>query len=64
MSRDRLLFIIALLMTLLIGFFDIETGSLISLMLLYAVPILATAWYCGKMEGIITPVLNARMAGN
>jgi len=52
-------FAIASLLTLLIGFVDYQTGAQISMLLLYAAPILAAAWFCGKLEGILVAVIAA-----
>lgn len=43
----------------LIGYFDYQTGAHISMMLFYAFPILLSAWYCGKAEGIVVAIAAA-----
>ncbi|MSN26808.1 MAG: diguanylate cyclase [Geobacter sp.] len=53
MTDHRLIFIASIMTTMLIGYYDFQTGAHISMMLLYAVPILASAWFCGKWGGII-----------
>lgn len=53
MTRHRIIFLISLLLTFLIGFYDYQTGAHISMMLLYSIPILVSAWYCGKKEGLV-----------
>lgn len=53
MKDRRLVFFISILLTVLIGYYDNQTGAHVSMMLLYAVPILFTAWFCGKFEGIL-----------
>lgn len=59
MTRHRIVFSISILVILLTGYYDYETGAQISMMLLYAVPILVSSWYCGKMEGITVAVFAA-----
>jgi diguanylate cyclase (GGDEF)-like protein len=44
---------------MVIGYYDYQTSAQISMMLLYAVPILVSSWYCGKLEGIIVAVFAA-----
>lgn len=56
MIAHRLIFIVSLLSIVLIGYCDHETGAHISMMLLYALPILLAAWFCGKIGGIIVAV--------
>ncbi len=41
------------------GFCDYLTGAEVSMMLLYVLPILISAWFCGKGEGIIIAVTAA-----
>lgn len=53
MTTQSLVFYISILTSILIGYFDSQTGEHISMMLLYAVPILLAAWYCGKWQGIV-----------
>ena len=43
----------------MIGYFDYKTGEHISMMLLYSIPILISAWYCGKMGGISIAIIAA-----
>jgi len=50
---SHFLFIGFLIMTLLAGYSDYLTGPHISMMLLYSIPVLAAARFCGKVEGII-----------
>ena len=59
MTRHRIIFYISILVILLTGYYDYQTGAQISMLLLYAVPILVSAWYCGRMEGIIVAVFAA-----
>lgn len=59
MTLRRIAFTASMLITLLVGYYDLQTGVHISMMLLYAVPILISAWFCGKTEGIIVAVLAA-----
>lgn len=56
MIRPSLIFSVSILSTILIGYFDYQTGVHISMMLLYAVPVLAAAWYCGKLLGFAVAV--------
>jgi diguanylate cyclase (GGDEF)-like protein len=53
MTDHRLAFFISIVATALIGYIDYQTGTHVSMLLLYAVPVLATSWYCGKSEGIV-----------
>lgn len=59
MTGNRLFFIISILFTILIGVFDYQTGVHISMMMLYAIPVLVSAWYCGRLEGIIVSAVAA-----
>lgn len=56
MIAHRLIFFMSLLSIALIGYCDHEAGANISMMLLYALPILSAAWFCGKVGGIIIAV--------
>ncbi len=53
MKDHRHTFIMSLLLTVLIGYYDNHTGAHVSMLLLYAVPILLSSWYCGRFEGIV-----------
>jgi diguanylate cyclase (GGDEF)-like protein len=44
---------------MVIGYYDYQTSAQISMMLLYAVPILVSSWYSGKLEGIIVAFFAA-----
>lgn len=59
MNLHRIVFISSLITTAVIGYFDHQTGAHISMMLLYALPILTAARLCGKNEGIAISVLAA-----
>ena len=59
MTLHRIVFFISILVIMVIGYYDYRTSAQISMMLLYAVPILVSSWYCGKMEGIIVAVFAA-----
>ena len=59
MKLNRIVFSISILVIMLIGYYDYQTGAQISMMLLYAIPILVSSWYCGKLEGIIVAVFAA-----
>jgi diguanylate cyclase (GGDEF)-like protein len=59
MALHRIIYFISILVILLIGYYDYKTGTQVSMMLLYAVPILVSSWYCGKLEGIIVAVFAA-----
>lgn len=52
MTKSNIIFIGSLAATVTVGYIDYLTGAHISMMLLYAVPILSAAWYCGKFEGV------------
>lgn len=53
MMGQRLIFFLSLLLTTMIGYCDYQTGAHISMLLLFALPVLISAWYCGRIEGII-----------
>lgn len=53
MREHRLYFFVSLIFVLLIGYGDHETGAHVSMLLLYALPVLLSAWYCGKVGGIL-----------
>ncbi len=53
MTLHRFVYICSLLCIALIGYADHTSGSQVSMMLLYAIPILLSAWYCGRLEGLI-----------
>lgn len=57
MTGNRLCFTLSILFTILIGYYDYRTGVHVSMMLLYAIPVLVSAWYCGKFEGFFVSVL-------
>lgn len=59
MTLQHIVFFISILVVLLIGYYDYQTGTQISMMMLYAIPILITSWYCGKLEGIIVSTFAA-----
>lgn len=51
--NNKIIFPISVLLTVAIGYYDYKTGAHISMMLLYSIPILVSAWYCGKKEGFV-----------
>lgn len=53
MNGQHAIFVISLVTTLSVGYFDYLRGGDVSMMLLYAVPILLAARYCGTSEGVI-----------
>jgi len=53
MTKNRIIFAISMLSLLFVGYADRLTGTQVSMMLFYAVPILLTSWNCGKNEGTI-----------
>ncbi|MDD2852732.1 MAG: diguanylate cyclase [Desulfuromonadaceae bacterium] len=53
------IFYLSILLTLLIGYCDYRTGAHISMMLLYSIPLLASAWFCGRKEGISVAIIAA-----
>lgn len=53
MKGSRIAFLFSLLCIILIGYFDHQTGAHVSMMLFYAVPILLSSRYCGRLEGMI-----------
>jgi diguanylate cyclase (GGDEF)-like protein len=59
MIPQRIFFFTSILVITVIGYYDYRTGTQVSMMLLYAVPILVSSWYCGKLEGIIVAVFAA-----
>ena len=56
---NRFVLLLSILGTLVIGCSDYQTGAHVSMMLLFAIPILISAWYCGRLEGIIIAVVAA-----
>lgn len=52
MNRSRAIFLLALVTVVIIAYSDFLTGAHISVMLLYAFPVLLSAWYCGKLESL------------
>lgn len=44
---------------IVIGVIDYYSGAQVSMMLLYAVPILVVSWYCGRMSGMLVAALAA-----
>lgn len=59
MTRHRLVFIISIIFVILVGYYDLQTGAHISMMLLYSVPILLSAWYCGRLDAVVVAVIAA-----
>lgn len=59
MIDHRTIFLMSMLGIVLIGYYDHQTGAHISMMLLYALPILLSAWFCGKAEGIVVAIAAA-----
>lgn len=59
MNRSRLIFLLALVSIVIIAFVDFLSGAHISVMLLYAFPVLLSAWFCGKTEGFAIAVAAA-----
>ena len=59
MIPQRIFFFTSILVITVIGYYDYRTGTQVSMMLLYAGPILVSSWYCGKLEGIIVAVFAA-----
>lgn len=60
MTTRSMLFIGSLCLILGIGYLHFAVGTDVSLMLLYAVPVLLSSWFCGRMEGIVV-ALSATM---
>ncbi len=56
MAENHLIFAASIISTAFVGFIDRYTGAHVSMMLLYALPILLSAWYCGKAEGVTVAV--------
>ena len=56
MTRHRLIFAVSLLCIVLAGYVDYQIGAQISMMLFYAVPILLSSRYCGRLEGFVVAV--------
>lgn len=59
MTNHRFVFYVSMLFILVIGYCDYWTGAHISMMMFYSIPILASAWYCGRSEGIAVAFLAA-----
>lgn len=56
MKGHLIVFVLSLLSIVLIGYFDHKTGAHISMMLFYAVPILLSSKYCGRLEGVLVAI--------
>ncbi|MBT1070354.1 diguanylate cyclase [Pelotalea chapellei] len=56
MIKRHIIFAASFVTTIIIGYSDYLSGVHVSMMLLYAVPVLLSAWYCGKVEGIFVAV--------
>lgn len=52
MKRHSVIFALSMLLILFAGYADLRTGSQVSMVLLYAVPVLLSARYCGRLEGL------------
>ncbi|GFE60359.1 GGDEF domain-containing protein [Geobacter sp. AOG2] len=59
MTKSSSIFLISILLTILIGYGDYQTGAHISMLLVYSVPVLVSAWYCGRLEGIVVAACAA-----
>lgn len=59
MKGHLIVFVLSLLSIVLIGYFDHKTGAHISMMLFYAVPILLSSKYCGRLEGVLVAISAA-----
>ncbi|MDD2898352.1 MAG: diguanylate cyclase [Desulfuromonadaceae bacterium] len=53
MTGHYAVFTASLLCTALIGYMDHLTGAQVSMLMLYAVPVLLSSRYCGRIEGVI-----------
>lgn len=53
MLQKHLIVICCVAWALLTGYFDFRTGSDVSMLLLYAAPVLIAARYCGRLEGLV-----------
>lgn len=59
MKKRHIFFAVSLVVTFAIGYSDYLTGAHISMLLLYAVPILVAAWFCGTKEGLVVAAIAA-----
>lgn len=59
MTRHSVIFALSMLWILSVGYADLQIGLQVSMMLLYAVPILLSARYCGRLEGISVAAVAA-----
>lgn len=57
--KANIIFLISILFSIIIGYLDYQTGAHISMMLFYSIPILVSAWFCGKSKGISTAIFAA-----
>ncbi|MDD2366183.1 MAG: diguanylate cyclase [Desulfuromonadaceae bacterium] len=57
--KKTIIFPISLLIACVVGYLDYRSGDHLSMMLLYAVPILLSSWYCGRKEGIAVSFIAA-----
>ncbi|MDD2542490.1 MAG: diguanylate cyclase [Desulfuromonadaceae bacterium] len=56
MNNRHIIFICCLAVVGAAGYADYLTGARISIMLLYAIPVFASARYCGRTEGLIVAI--------
>lgn len=61
MNKRHLIFVVSMVLTLAIGYFDYQTGAHFSMMLLYAVPILVASWFCGTGQGVFIAATAATL---
>lgn len=59
MTGHRIILSISLLFAIMIAYFDYLTGAHISMMLLFALPVLFSSWYCGRKGGIAVAIIAA-----
>lgn len=57
--KRKAIFPISLIIACLVGYLDFRSGDHLSMMLLYALPILLSSWYCGRWEGIAVSFIAA-----
>lgn len=57
MATHKLLIPGSVLLVLVIGYCDYETGAHVSMMLLYALPIILVAWFRGRIAGLVVALV-------
>lgn len=57
--RHHLISALAMAGIVIVGYWDHQSGSQVSMMLFYALPIYVAAWFCGRTQGAVVAVTAA-----